>query len=45
MGSNHEQQNKELKIHGGTLNLSDECVFADWAVAGTEIAGSSRSLR
>ena len=23
---NHEQQNKELKMHGGTLNLSDECL-------------------
>ena len=30
---NHEQQNKELKMHRGTLNLSDECVFAEWAVA------------
>ena len=35
---NHEQQNKELKMHGGTLNLSDECVFTEWAVAGPEIA-------
>ena len=34
----HEQQNKELKMHGGTLNLSDECVFTKWAVAGPEIA-------
>ena len=34
----HEQQNKELKMHGGTLNLSDECVFTKWAVAGREIA-------
>ena len=34
----HEQQNKELKMHGGTLNLSDECVFTEWAVAGPEIA-------
>ena len=34
----HEQQNKELKVHGGTLNLSDECVFTKWAVAGPEIA-------
>ena len=33
----HEQQNKELKMHGGTLNLSDECVFTKWAVAGPEI--------
>ena len=41
----HEQQNKELMMHGGTLNLSDECVFTKWAVAGPEIAGSSRSLR
>ena len=29
---NHEQQNKELKMHRGTLNLSDECVFTEWAV-------------
>ena len=35
---NHEQQNKELKMHGATSNLSDECVFAEWAVAGPEIA-------
>ena len=35
---NHEKQNKELKMHGGTLNLSDECVFTEWAVAGPEIA-------
>ena len=34
----HEQQNKELKMHGGNLNLSDECVFTEWAVAGPEIA-------
>ena len=34
----NEQQNKELKMHGGTLNLSDECVFTKWAVAGPEIA-------
>ena len=34
----HEQQNKELKMHGGTLSLSDECVFTKWAVAGPEIA-------
>ena len=33
----HEQQNKELKMHGGTLNLSDESVFTEWAVAGPEI--------
>ena len=31
---NHEQQNKELTMHGGTFNLSDECVFTEWAVAG-----------
>ena len=35
---NHEQQNKELNMHGGNLNLSDECVFTEWAVAGPEIA-------
>ena len=35
---NHEQQNKELKMHGGNLNLSDECVFTEWAVVGPEIA-------
>ena len=35
---NHEQQNNELNMHGGTLNLSDECVFTEWAVAGPEIA-------
>ena len=35
---NHEQQNKELNVHGGTLNLSDECVFTEWAVAGPDIA-------
>ena len=34
----HEQQNKELKMHRGTLYLSDECVFTKWAVAGPEIA-------
>ena len=34
----HEQQNKELNMHGGNLNLSDECVFTEWAVAGPEIA-------
>ena len=32
-----EQQNKELKMHDGTLNLSDECVFTEWAMAGPEI--------
>ena len=35
---NHEQQNKELKMHGGTLNLNDECVFTVWSVAGPEVA-------
>ena len=35
---NHEQQNKELKIHGGTLNLTDDCIFKEWFVAGPEIA-------
>ena len=40
-----EQQNKELKMHGATLNMSDECVFTEWAVAGPEMPGSSRSLR
>ena len=35
---NHEQQNKELNMHGGNLNLSDECVFTEWAVARPEIA-------
>lgn len=35
---NHEQQNKELKMHGGTLNLNDECIFTEWSVAGPEIA-------
>ena len=25
-------------MHGGTLNLSAECVFTEWAVAGPEIA-------
>ena len=34
----HEQQNKELNMHGGNLNLSDECVFTEWDVAGPEIA-------
>ena len=40
-----EHQNKELKIRGATLNLSDEClnlsdecVFTEWAVAGPAIA-------
>ncbi len=35
---NHEQQNKELKMHGGTLNLNDECIFTEWSVAGPEVA-------
>ena len=35
---NHDKQNKELKMHGATLNLSDECVFTEWTVAGPEIA-------
>ena len=35
---NHEQLNKELKMNGGTLNLSDDCIFTEWPVAGTEIA-------
>ena len=35
---NHEQLNKELKMHGGNLNLSDECAFTEWSVAGPEIA-------
>ena len=35
---NHEQLIKELKIHSGTLNLSDECVFTEWSVAGPEVA-------
>ena len=34
---NHEQENKELQMHGGTLNLSDECVFTEWSVAGPEV--------
>ena len=34
---NHEQQNKELKIHGGNLNLNDECIFTEWSDAGTEV--------
>ena len=33
-----ERQNKGLKMRGATLNLSDECVFTEWAVAGPEIA-------
>ena len=33
-----KQQNKELKMRGATPNLSDECVFTEWAVAGPEIA-------
>ena len=24
-------------MHGATLNLSDECVFTEWVVAGPEI--------
>ena len=40
-----EQQNKELKLHGATLNLSDGCVFIEWAVAGPEKPGSSWRLR
>ena len=35
---NHEQLNKELKMHGGILNLSDECVFTELSVAGPEVA-------
>ena len=35
---NHEQQNEELNMHGGNLNLSDECFFTKWGVAGPEIA-------
>ncbi len=34
----HEQQNKELNMHGGNLNLSDECDFTEWAVARPDIA-------
>ena len=34
-----EQQNNELKVHGATLNLSDECVYTEWAVAGAEKPG------
>ena len=34
-----ELQNKELKMHGATLNLSDECVYTEWAVAGAEKPG------
>ena len=33
-----EQQNKELNMHGATLNLSDECVFTESAVARPEIS-------
>ena len=33
-----EQQNKELMMRGATLNLSDKCLFTEWAVAGSEIA-------
>ena len=25
-----EQQNKELKMHGATVDLTDECVFTEW---------------
>ena len=32
-------------MHGGTLNLSDECVFTKWAVADRKLPGSSRNLR
>ena len=32
------QENEELKMHDATLNLSDECVFTEWAVAEPEIA-------
>ena len=35
---NHEQLNKELKMHRGNLNLGDECVFTEWSVAGPEVA-------
>ena len=35
---NHEQQHKELKMHGGTLNLNDECIFTEWSVTGPEVA-------
>jgi len=35
---NHEKQNKELKMHGGTLNLNDECIFTEWSVAAPEVA-------
>ena len=42
---NLEQLNKELKMHGGILNLSDECVFTEWSVAGPEVAGLLQSLR
>ena len=35
---NHEQQNNQLKMHDGTLNLSDECVFTEFSVAVPEIA-------
>ena len=34
---NHEQQNKELKIHGENLSLNDECIFIEWSVAGPAI--------
>ena len=32
---NHEQQNKELKMHGGTLDFSEECVFTEWVCGRT----------
>ena len=35
---NPEQKNKELMMLGATLNLTDECIFTEWAVAGPEIA-------
>ncbi len=34
---NHEQQNKELRMHCGTLNLNDECIFTEWSVAGPRV--------
>ena len=39
---NHEQLNKELKIHGGVLNLNDDYAFTEWSVAGPEVAGDCR---
>ena len=35
---NQEQQNEELKMRGGTLDLSDEYVITELAVAGLDIA-------